>query len=260
MNEQNIIEEQLVDYLSTYPKGEILEEGRSDFHDFKFVRNNKFGICLYLDDVLQSSSKDQRIYHSNMVSYALKYYPYPKHVLIIGGAGNGVLHHLLGHAGNTIKTVQIVDIDQKLFEIAPKYMYGWCNNELNDTRVKIDYENGVDFLKKTKDKYDIIFLDIGDPLEITKSYEMYEEGVYRDIIKALSNNGIMIYHNAPWETEGNIFHSYYENNSIIAPAEFHSKPVFLESFEGIWIFNVVQKMGLINLEFNDKKYYPDLYY
>src|SRR5258708_2466557 len=115
----------LKSYSSSFG-GEVIQEGHSDFHHYKFVKNDDFGVCLFLDGIIQSSAKDQEIYHNMMVSQALEYVKTPKHILIIGGAGGGILHHVFKLYNDTIETVQIVDIDQKLYELTPQFLEGWC--------------------------------------------------------------------------------------------------------------------------------------
>ena len=235
--------EQINSYYLPSFSGDRLGEGRSDFHHYRFIRNDKYGICLFLDDILQSSSHDQIIYHDRMTSFALEYVKRPKHVLIIGGAGGGILQQLFNYTEDSLSTVQIVDIDQKLFEIAPTFMKGWCKRELfNNRKVKIHYQNGADFIAKTRDKFDIIFLDVSDPLEITKSIDLYNGEVYKNIFKSLFESGIMVYHTAPLAPQVDIFRKYYKENITTIPSKFNSCDVLVKSFEDKWIFNVIQKM------------------
>jgi spermidine synthase len=236
-------ENQINGYNSSFG-GELVKEGFTDFHHYRFVKSSKFGMCLFLDGIIQSSARDQNVYHLAMVSQALANIKSPKNILIIGGAGGGLLHQLLKSTNKSIERIEIVDIDQKLFEIAPIYMKGWCQqSELQDPRVNITFQNGVDYLRNTKKRYDTIFFDVSDPLEITKSNEMYTEAVFKDVLKVLYNGGVLVYHSAPFAANGNVFHRCYENNMHLL-GHYHGNKEFIGSFEGIWIFNVIQKKEL----------------
>lgn len=231
-------------YKSSFT-GELVAEGYSDYHHYKFINNNKFGVCLFLDGILQSSSKDQNVYHHNMTLCALKHFQKPKNVLIVGGAGGGILHHLLkSEQGPSIESICIVDIDRTLFQITHEKLHEWHNNEINtDPRIKIHYENGATFLKNSKNQYDLIFLDTCDPLAFTKSIDLYNARIYEYIFKVLSSNGALIYHSGPISHLTHVFYKSYLKYKDSMVAEYHCYPINIESFEYTWLFHVISKMG-----------------
>ena len=229
-------------YSSNFSAPRLLEGGRSDHHFYEFRMSDNFGVCLFLDGILQSSQKDQALYHECMTKVALERNPNPQNALIVGGAGGGLLHHLLKRTGNTVRSIHVVDIDQKLFEIAPRYMVGWSHGELGDERVKVLYEEGASYLHKTDELYDIIFLDVGDPLDFTKSKELYTTEVFSNLDRILTDRGVVAFHTASIFTEENVFvRSYYDESLSKSINAYNSNSRFIESFERKWTFNVLQK-------------------
>jgi spermidine synthase len=221
--------------------GDFIEKGYSDFHHYEFVNNNKYGLCLFLDGILQSTSEDQIIYHEKFVQSAIKYNSNPRNILIIGGAGGGILHSIFKFIDmNNVINIDVVDIDQKLFEISIKHMKGWNNDEFSNKKVKIFYENGVDFLLKQINNYDIIFLDVSDPLSITKSHELYTSDVYYSILNNLFDKGVLVFHGASCLMSNNpLIKTYLKENPKLV--SLHHHPIFINSFEYEWMFNVIQK-------------------
>src|ERR1041385_8463213 len=155
-------------YKTTFA-GKTLTKGRSDHHSYEFLHHSDFGLCLFLDGILQSAEHDQHTYHDKLVRAALQEQPSPSDVLIIGGAGGGAVHHLKALLGDSGCRITVVDIDEKLFSLGLRLMGAWGSHSLQGTHVKKIFEDGSEYLRKTDQQYDIILLDVGDPLPHTKS-------------------------------------------------------------------------------------------
>jgi spermidine synthase len=107
--------------------------------------------------------------------------------LIIGGGDGGLLREVRKHP---LESITLVDIDKDVIELTKKYIPELAENSWNDKRLKIFTENGADFVKKTKEKYDVVFLDTPDPMGPAKS--LFGENFYIDCKKILSKEGIII--------------------------------------------------------------------
>jgi spermidine synthase len=229
-------------YGSTFT-GRPIAKGWSDFHFYEFVHHDKHGLCLFLDGVLQSAEHDQHIYHEKIVRAALEEQQYPDDVLIIGGAGGGVLHHLYQAIDPNTCRVTIVDIDEKLFSTGRRIMRTWNQGEFDHPNVDIIFANGSEYLHNAEREFDVIILDVGDPLPYTRSNDLYSPNVLSDLGHALRPDGVVSFHSPMERTSEHIFisESLYGNSTLKKISHF---PVNIASFERTWMFNTLKKHSL----------------
>lgn len=105
----------------------------------------------------------------------------PKRVLFIG-LGIGMVPRFLRRCfPDTI--IDIVEIDKDIPGIAEKY-FGY----IKDDRTHIIIKDGRDFINRTKNKYDIIFIDAYNAKTIP--FQLTTQEFYRRVKKALAPGGI----------------------------------------------------------------------
>lgn len=229
-------------YGSTFT-GCSLSKGWSDFHFYEFLRHDDHGLCLFLDGVLQSAERDQHIYHEKLVRAALEEQQSPNTVLIIGGAGGGVLHNLYTAVDPSTCHVTVVDIDEKLFTIGRSVMRTWNQGELEHPNVDIVFANGSEYLRDVSRQFDVIILDIGDPLPYTRSNDLYSIDVLGDLGRALRPDGVVAFHSPLEKTSEHIFisESLHGYSTLQKISHF---PINIPSFERTWMFNTLKKHSL----------------
>ena len=229
-------------YASSFT-GRSVAKGWSDFHFYEFIHHDNHGLCLFLDGVLQSAENDQHVYHEKLVCAALEEQQFPDDVLIIGGTGGGVLHHLFRFADPKTCRVTIVDIDEKLFFTGREIMRAWNQEEFDNPNVEIVFANGTEYLRKVTSRFDVIIIDVGDPIPQTRSNDLYSTEVLRDIGRSLRPDGIVAFHSPLEHTSGHIFisESLQGNNTLQKISHF---PVNIASFERTWMFNTLKKHSL----------------
>lgn len=229
-------------YGSTFT-GHPLAKGWSDFHFYEFVRHHEYGICLFLDGVLQSAEHDQNVYHEKLVRAALEEQQSPENVLIIGGAGGGVLHYLYRAVKPSACHVTIVDIDEKLFSIGRRVMQTWNEGEFEHPNVDIVFANGSEYLHNISHEFDVIILDVGDPLPYTRSNDLYSPSVLQDLGHALRPDGIVAFHSPLEKMSEHVFisESLHGHSTLQKISHF---PINIPSFERIWMFNTLKKHSL----------------
>lgn len=148
---------------------------------------SRFGKVLTLDGAVQLTQADEKYYHEPLAHCALFSHPHPQKVLIIGGGDGGLLREIKKHP---LKSITLVDIDKDVIDLTKKYIPKLAKDSWSDKRLKIFIEDGASFVKKTKEKYDVIFLDTPDPIGPAKS--LFRESFYIDCKKILSEKGIII--------------------------------------------------------------------
>jgi spermidine synthase len=106
----------------------------------------------------------------------------PKRVLFIGLGAGIVPRFLRKQFPETV--IDIVEIDGDIPDIAEKYF-----GLKKDDRMNISIGDGRDFINRTKEKYDIVFIDAYTATNIP--FQLTTEEFYRKVHDALAPSGIM---------------------------------------------------------------------
>jgi len=147
----------------------------------------EFGRALVLDGAVQTTERDEFIYHEMISHVALNSHPNPRQVLIIGGGDGGTLREVLRHPG--IERVDMVEIDQRVVELSKQYLPTIASG-FDDPRAHVHFEDGVRFVKESKKRYDLIIVDSSDP--VGPAVELFGLDFYRDAFGVLTADGIMV--------------------------------------------------------------------
>jgi len=167
----------------------ILYSGRSKYQEIDVVETQDFGLCLVLDGKVQSSLVDEFIYHEALVHPAMVTHPCPEKVLVIGGGEGGTVREVLKH--NIVKDVVMVDIDEEVIRVSKTFMPQLSAGAFEDKRLKLVIDDGRAYLKKTNERYDVILIDVTDPLPEGPSYLLYTKQFYELVKERLKPDGLM---------------------------------------------------------------------
>ena len=148
-----------------------------------------FGICLVLDGKIQSSERDEFIYHEALVQPAMIAHPCPETVFIAGGGEGATLREVLRH--KTVKRAVMVEIDDEVTALSQKYLPGHSRGAFEDKRTELHHTDAREFLEKSKDKFDVIIIDLPDPIEEGPAYLLFTREFYRMVRDRLTENGLM---------------------------------------------------------------------
>ena len=150
----------------------------------------QFGKLFRLDGCFMTSERDEFVYHENVVHPAAIAHADPKKALIIGGGDGGAAEELLKHP--SIKQVTLVELDAKVVEIAKQYFDQVHHGVFDDPRLRLLIQDGLKFLRETDEKFDLIVLDLPDP--IGPATALYEEPFFRDCKRTLAAGGALTLH------------------------------------------------------------------
>ncbi|MDD2362614.1 MAG: polyamine aminopropyltransferase [Oscillospiraceae bacterium] len=168
--------------------------GQSDFQRIDVLESPEFGRFLTIDGYMMLTEKDEFIYHEMMVHPAMAVHPEPKRVLVIGAGDGGVVRELVRYS--SIEHIDLVEIDQHVIEVCKKYL-PTTSSELDNRRVTIHIQDGLRFIRKCKDEYDIIIVDSTDPFGPGEG--LFTKEFYGNCFKALKDDGIMVnQHESPF--------------------------------------------------------------
>ena len=168
---------------------EALYTGQTKFQSAEIIRSGSFGKCLVLDGKIQSSEADEFIYHEALVQPSMITHPCPETVFIAGGGEGATLREVLSH--NTVKRAVMVDIDEQVVAICQKFLPNHSRGSFEDKRTELLHVDARDYLAKSRELFDIIIIDLPDPIEEGPAYLLYTQEFYQLVRDRLTENGII---------------------------------------------------------------------
>jgi spermidine synthase len=162
---------------------ETLVSNKSEYQKISILDTYQFGKVLVLDGVVQTTERDEFIYHEMLTHLPMLSHPNPERVLIIGGGDGGILREVLKYP---VKEVFLVEIDEKVIEFSKTHLSAICRNSFNDRRANIIIDDGVNFVKKGKGKFDVLIVDSSDPAGPAKV--LFSSKFYSDVFNILSHD------------------------------------------------------------------------
>lgn len=161
-------------------------EANSPYQKIEVYDTYKFGKVLVLDGIFQTSEKDEFIYHEMLCHLPMLSHVSPRKVLIIGGGDGGALEEVLKYP---VEKVWLAEIDEKVIEVSKKYLPAISRGAFNSKKLKIVIGDGWKFAKNHRNFFDVIILDLSDPLGPAE--KLISIKFYQDIKKALKKNGVI---------------------------------------------------------------------
>ena len=174
---------------------EILLEVQTPHQNVMIVDSELFGRELVLDGKIQSSELDEFVYHEALVHPAMIAHPDPKNIFIAGGGEGATAREVLSH--KSVNAVLMVDLDSEVIEICRKYLPNHHNGAFLDDRLKVCYSDALTVLQSSEDRYDVIIIDVTEPLGDTGSYLFYTKEFYELAQESLAENGYMVVQAGP---------------------------------------------------------------
>ena len=166
---------------------EVLYEGRTEYQSVKIVRASSFGLCLVLDGKIQSSEADEFIYHETLVHPAMLTHPEPRNVFIAGGGEGATLRDVLRH--KTVQRAVMVDIDAQVTALSRRYLPHESAGAFDDPRAEVYHEDARVFLENTDARFDVIIIDLPDPIEEGPAYRLFTKEFYQTVNDRLTPGG-----------------------------------------------------------------------
>jgi spermidine synthase len=170
---------------------------QSRFQRIDVFETPEFGRILTLDGFLMLTEKDEFIYHEMIVHVPLAVHPAAKKILIIGGGDGGAVRELCRY--KTVEHIDLVEIDEEVVQVCKQYLPG-VSCSFDDERVSVHFEDGLRFIRRFSDHYDVIIVDSTDPFGPGEG--LFTKEFYGNCYKALKTDGILVnQHENPFYTE-----------------------------------------------------------
>jgi len=214
---------------------EIVYAGKTPYQDVQVLRLSGFGLCLVLDGKTQSAEIDEYIYHEALVHPSLLAHPEPRRVFIGGGGEGATLREVLNHQG--VASAVMVDVDREVVEICKRYLPRHHRGSFDDSRAELVFGDARAHLEGAQEPFDVIVLDLADPIEGGPAYKLYTREFYQMALAKLSSGGILVTQagatNPMSHTEG--FTPISNTIASVFPKTL-AYTVFVPAFGGPWGF------------------------
>lgn len=180
-------EMQIDNAAMTYKVKETLVRRKTKYQDLAILDTEAFGRMLVLDGVIQTSVKDEFVYHEMITHIPLFTHPNPKKVLVVGGGDGGAIREILKHT--EVEKAVLCEIDEAVVEECKKYLPE-ISHALDDPRCEVFIGDGIKYVMEHKNTFDVIIVDSTDPFNIAEG--LFGGNFYKDIYKALTEDGMFI--------------------------------------------------------------------
>ncbi len=168
---------------------DVLYSGRTKFQSIEILRSPNFGKLLVLDGKIQSAEMDEFIYHEALVHPPMLAHPKPEKVFIAGGGEGATLREALLHP--SVQKAVMVDIDADVISICRDYLPDYHAGAFDDKRSRIYNTDARRWLAQSKDKFDVIIIDLTEPVEEGPAYLLYTREFYQIVASKLTENGLI---------------------------------------------------------------------
>ncbi|MGD8911722.1 MAG: polyamine aminopropyltransferase [Candidatus Thiodiazotropha sp.] len=166
-------------------------EHKTDHQHLMIFHNAALGRVMTLDGIVQTTEKDEFIYHEMMAHVPILAHGEARQVLIIGGGDGGMLREVLKH--QMVDQATMVEIDATVIEMAKQYLPNHSAGAFDDPRANIVISDGIDFVCQTEQRFDVIISDSTDP--IGPGEVLFTDDFYHHCREILNPGGIMVTQN-----------------------------------------------------------------
>ena len=173
----------------------VLFSGTTAYQKVEVLDSSVFGRSLVLDGKTQSTELDEFIYHESLVHPAMLSHPDPRSVFIGGGGEGGTLREVLAH--RSVERATMIDLDREVVELCRAHLPDHHLGSFDDPRVTLRHEDARAFLQAGGEGYDVIILDLVDPLEEGTAYLLYTDEFYRIARERLNPEGVLVTQSGP---------------------------------------------------------------
>lgn len=183
-----------------------LYKEKSPFQDLRVLSTPAYGNMLVLDDSVMLTDSDEFVYHEMIAHVPMSFHPRAKNILVIGGGDGGTVRELLRHRG--VEKITLCEIDEAVIRACEKF-FPKVACGLRDPRVNIVVGDGIEYMKRYQNEFDVVIVDSCDPIGPAEG--LFTADFYRSASKALKENGVMVAQTeCPW-WDAKILRPIYEN-------------------------------------------------
>lgn len=167
---------------------------QTEFQRIDIFETQEFGRMMTLDGYVMLTERDEFIYHEMITHVPMAVHPKAEKILVIGGGDGGTVRELLRYP--QVKEIDLVEIDEGVIKASKEYLPQTASC-LDDPRVKIHIADGLKYIRRCENMYDLIIVDSTDPFGPGEG--LFTKEFYGNCYKALKEDGIMVnQHESPF--------------------------------------------------------------
>lgn len=213
---KTLVEQLYTGYGQSFEVTEQLFTLDTGFQKLAIFTNPLLGRVMTLDGVVQTTEKDEFVYHEMLTHVPLLAHPLPKRVLIIGGGDGGILREVMKHP--CVEQVTMVEIDAAVIEMAKRYFPAHSAGAFDDARLQLVIGDGVAFVNDTQEQFDVVISDSTDPYGPAEA--LFSADFYTAIRRCLAEQGVFVAQNGV---------PFYQLDELLDTAK-RFKPLFADSY------------------------------
>lgn len=218
----------------------------TDKQEADIINSIFWGKMLFLDGCLQSSQKDEIIYHNALVHPLMDTLQCKNNILILGGGEGATAREVL--RWKDVK-ITMVDYDKELVNFMRYNGSEWSMGAFDSPRLTLLFDDAWKYMKMGI-HYDGIIVDLTDP--DLKAHRWKE--LLTNVIKSVKSNKGGFVMNAglyqPWDTAKLrvLVAMIKDICSVNTEFKYYVYTTFVPSFNGEWTFIVVAHKGKFMIE------------
>ena len=228
----------------------VLFSGATAYQKVEVLDSCVFGRSLVLDGKTQSTEMDEFVYHESLVHPAMLCHPEPKSVFIGGGGEGGTLREALAH--RSVESVTMIDLDAEVVELCRAHLPEHHQGSFDDPRLTLLHQDARAYLQAEGDGFDVMILDLVDPLEEGTAYLLYTDEFYRIAKARLNPGGVLVTQSGPaglpnhQECFTTIYNTLGKVFAHTAAAQVH-----VPAFQTLWGFTIASDSPMPQLPDNE---------
>ncbi|GAE03529.1 TPA: polyamine aminopropyltransferase [Clostridium botulinum] len=180
-------ENQISDPVLHYKFTKTLLNKKTPFQELTIIKSKTLGNMLLLDGIVQTTEKDEYVYHEMITHIPLFTHPNPKKVLVVGGGDGGTIREVLKHP--SVEKAVLCEIDEEVIKASKEFL-PTISCALDNPKCEIFIGDGIKYVHEHKNEFDIIIVDSTDPFGAAEG--LFGGSFYKEIYQALTDKGIFV--------------------------------------------------------------------
>lgn len=235
---------------------ETLCHTKTPYQELAVLDTLQFGRMLVLNGTVQTTVRDEFVYHEMIAHVAMQTHPDPRRVLVVGGGDGGTLREIVKYP--SLKEAVLVEIDEEVIKASRRYLPE-ISVALDHPLVNIRVGDGIAHVREHTSHYDLIIIDSTDP--VGPAVGLFQPEFYASVYNALREDGIMVAQTeSPFFNQELIRQTYRDISAIFPLTRLYlaSIPTYPS---GLWSFTLGSRrydpLQLTSLRYNlnDTRYY-----
>lgn len=229
----------------TFKIKETLYRKKTKYQDLVILDTYEYGKVMILDGLVMLTDRDEFVYHEMITHIPINISPSIENVLIIGGGDCGTLREVSKY--KHIKKIKMVEIDGEVVKSSKKFFPQLTKGLSKKAQIIIG--DGIDFVNRTNEKFDLIIIDSSDP--VGPGEGLFTEKFYKNCHRILSSDGFLtVQAESPYLHKESVKIIYDRMRNVFKDV----KPylAFIPTYpSGMWNFIICSKNNF-NIEIKNK--------